>query len=232
MPSGWPDLCEEARSKQRRASVRSQAEALGLTFGDPAALKSLRAGPWRQQGRHPAPPRGPRRPRSRPTIPSSPPTLQALLDDPAAPRPRRPRARRATTTRRRPAAILKAYPAVHARRAPRRARTRWRPASATRRALLAARSSRPARREATSRPTSSGSCATTRTGDRRTDRQGLGHRPRDAGRQGKAHRAITRSLLTTKPKQQPDPSLGRAVFARTCQQCHTLFDVGGKVGPS
>jgi len=28
-----------------------------------------------------------------------------------------------------------------------------------------------------------------------------------------------------------DASRGRAVFARTCQQCHTLFDVGGKVGP-
>src|SRR5215470_4795624 len=24
---------------------------------------------------------------------------------------------------------------------------------------------------------------------------------------------------------------GRAVFARICQQCHTLFDTGGKVGP-
>ena len=28
-----------------------------------------------------------------------------------------------------------------------------------------------------------------------------------------------------------DPSRGRALFARTCQQCHTLFDTGGKVGP-
>jgi putative heme-binding domain-containing protein len=28
-----------------------------------------------------------------------------------------------------------------------------------------------------------------------------------------------------------DPSRGRAVFARTCQQCHTLFGEGGKVGP-
>jgi len=26
-------------------------------------------------------------------------------------------------------------------------------------------------------------------------------------------------------------SRGREVFGRTCQQCHTLFDVGGKVGP-
>jgi len=31
--------------------------------------------------------------------------------------------------------------------------------------------------------------------------------------------------------QPGDGSRGRAVFARTCQQCHTLFDVGGKVGP-
>lgn len=28
-----------------------------------------------------------------------------------------------------------------------------------------------------------------------------------------------------------DATRGRAVFARACQQCHTLFDVGGKVGP-
>jgi putative heme-binding domain-containing protein len=28
-----------------------------------------------------------------------------------------------------------------------------------------------------------------------------------------------------------DASRGRAVFAKTCAQCHTLFDVGGKVGP-
>lgn len=31
--------------------------------------------------------------------------------------------------------------------------------------------------------------------------------------------------------QPGDASRGRAVFARTCQQCHSLFDVGGKVGP-
>jgi putative heme-binding domain-containing protein len=28
-----------------------------------------------------------------------------------------------------------------------------------------------------------------------------------------------------------DASRGRGLFVRTCQQCHTLFDVGGKVGP-
>jgi putative membrane-bound dehydrogenase-like protein len=28
-----------------------------------------------------------------------------------------------------------------------------------------------------------------------------------------------------------DVNLGRAVFAKTCQQCHTLFSTGGKIGP-
>src|SRR4029079_15946078 len=28
-----------------------------------------------------------------------------------------------------------------------------------------------------------------------------------------------------------DRRKGRAVFAKTCMQCHTLFDAGGKVGP-
>jgi putative membrane-bound dehydrogenase-like protein len=31
--------------------------------------------------------------------------------------------------------------------------------------------------------------------------------------------------------QPGDASRGRALFAKTCQQCHTLFDTGGKVGP-
>ena len=31
--------------------------------------------------------------------------------------------------------------------------------------------------------------------------------------------------------QPGNATRGRAVFAKTCQQCHTLFDTGGKVGP-
>jgi putative heme-binding domain-containing protein len=40
-----------------------------------------------------------------------------------------------------------------------------------------------------------------------------------------------KAMLTVKPVRAPEPSLGRAVFARTCQQCHTLFGIGGQVGP-
>ena len=37
-------------------------------------------------------------------------------------------------------------------------------------------------------------------------------------------------VLAPSPRAD-DPTRGRALFARTCGQCHTLFDAGGKVGP-
>ena len=40
-----------------------------------------------------------------------------------------------------------------------------------------------------------------------------------------------RAMLTSSPKTPPDASLGRALFTKTCAQCHTLFGTGGKVGP-
>lgn len=40
-----------------------------------------------------------------------------------------------------------------------------------------------------------------------------------------------RRKLNAPQLSPPDLSLGRAVYARTCQQCHTLFGQGGKVGP-
>lgn len=40
-----------------------------------------------------------------------------------------------------------------------------------------------------------------------------------------------KTMLTSKAPKKPDLSLGRAVFARTCQQCHTLFATGAQIGP-
>jgi putative heme-binding domain-containing protein len=39
------------------------------------------------------------------------------------------------------------------------------------------------------------------------------------------------AMLTNKPPHPEEASHGRAVFAKTCAQCHTLFGEGGKVGP-
>lgn len=38
-------------------------------------------------------------------------------------------------------------------------------------------------------------------------------------------------LVKADPQSKADPHLGRAIFSKTCQQCHTLYGVGGKVGP-
>lgn len=40
-----------------------------------------------------------------------------------------------------------------------------------------------------------------------------------------------KTMLEAKPASEPDLAHGRAVFAKTCAQCHTLFGTGGKVGP-
>ncbi|MFM7844614.1 MAG: family 16 glycoside hydrolase [Planctomycetota bacterium] len=40
-----------------------------------------------------------------------------------------------------------------------------------------------------------------------------------------------KTLVTTVGSVKPDLELGRAIFAKTCQQCHSLFATGGKVGP-
>ncbi len=42
--------------------------------------------------------------------------------------------------------------------------------------------------------------------------------------------AKMKKLMQT-PGRRDDPMMGRAVFARTCQQCHTLYAEGGKIGP-
>src|SRR4051812_8395468 len=40
-----------------------------------------------------------------------------------------------------------------------------------------------------------------------------------------------KSMLTPETLKSGDPSAGRALFAKTCMQCHTLYGEGGKVGP-
>jgi putative membrane-bound dehydrogenase-like protein len=40
-----------------------------------------------------------------------------------------------------------------------------------------------------------------------------------------------KELISAEPAKEEDLPRGRAVFAKVCQQCHTLFGSGGKVGP-
>lgn len=54
---------------------------------------------------------------------------------------------------------------------------------------------------------------------------------RDSSSDMKAAIAKYKHIYQAGGSQPGDASRGRAVFARTCQQCHTLFDTGGHVGP-
>ncbi len=50
--------------------------------------------------------------------------------------------------------------------------------------------------------------------------------------EAKAKRIAELKALALEPgPAPPDRARGREVFSRTCEQCHTLFGVGGKVGP-
>lgn len=54
---------------------------------------------------------------------------------------------------------------------------------------------------------------------------------RDTPAERKKLIAEWKAKLTATPKIPADVNLGRAVFGKTCQNCHTLYAVGGKVGP-
>lgn len=54
---------------------------------------------------------------------------------------------------------------------------------------------------------------------------------RDSSADMKAAIAKYKKIYEAGGSQPGDASRGRAVFTRTCQQCHTLFGTGGKVGP-
>jgi putative membrane-bound dehydrogenase-like protein len=43
--------------------------------------------------------------------------------------------------------------------------------------------------------------------------------------------AVTKASLLARPLATADRMLGRAVFQKTCAQCHTLYGVGSKIGP-
>jgi putative heme-binding domain-containing protein len=54
---------------------------------------------------------------------------------------------------------------------------------------------------------------------------------RDTAADKQADIAKYKKIFEAGGSQPGDASRGRGLFAKTCQQCHTLFDTGGKVGP-
>jgi putative membrane-bound dehydrogenase-like protein len=226
MPAPWGKVFATLqRSPDQR--LRSQATALALTFGDPAALKALRAVLLDRVNDLAS-----RREALTALLKARDPELStgllALLDEPPL-RAQAIRGLAAFDDPRTPKALLASYP----RLTPDERRDALNTLSArvdSARALLAAVGSN-----------------TIASKDLSADlvRQLRNHKNAEIDAQiGKVWGTTRetssdrikvierfRAMLKSKPDQAVDFELGRAVFARTCQQCHVLFGVGGKVGP-
>jgi putative membrane-bound dehydrogenase-like protein len=226
MPAAWPDVFQKLNTDRDR-QVRSRALALGLTFGDPAARRSLRLVLADAKA-----PLAPRREALAALLQAKDSSLAATLhalvrdaglggpairalsayDDPATPdlliaaytflgQAERRDALNTLAARKRSAQALLA--GVEADKLPR--------ADLTADLVRQLRNLKDAEIDA-------------RIGQVwGTVRETTGDRARLI--------AQYKTTLKAKPAHDPDLAQGRAVFAKVCQQCHTLFGVGRQVGP-
>jgi putative heme-binding domain-containing protein len=226
MPTTWPDVFKILRADDD-ANVRSRAVTLGVTFGDPAARDSLRRVLTDSSA----------------TIDTRQRALAALLkvkDPPLAnvlhelilhPQLGGPAVRALSTydDPSTPAVLIKAYPSL---------------GSSERRDVLSTLSTRKNTGRDLLAAVEAGKVP---RGDLTADlvRQLRNLKDPDLTAQlgrvwgtvretsGDRARSIAQSkaMLLGSHTQTPDRSMGRAVFSKVCQQCHTLFGVGGQVGP-
>jgi len=226
MPDGWAQAFAKLNTSAE-PDVRTLATALGVVFGDPQALATMRGRLVDQSADVKS--RGEALAALLQVRDSDlAPTLHALISDPAL-RGAALRALAAYDHPRTPKLILAGYSSLTADE---------------RRDALATLASRPAYADALLDAVARGQVsATDISADlirhlRNLNSDALHRRinevwgvVRDTAEDKARLIADYQKLLTARPSQAPDRSLGRAVFAKTCQQCHTLFDVGGNVGP-
>ena len=226
MPEAWKDIYASL-AKSADLDVKAQAEALAVTFGDPAALQRLRefvvdatkdvGGRLQALGAL-----------LKARDQELPETLRSLLKEPAL-RPSALRGLAAYEDPKSTAAILELYPTL--------------PPEERRDAL----NTLAARLESAKSLLKSVESGKVPSRDLSADlvRQIRNHKNesldadlakfwgtiRDTAADKLEAIARYKTMLAARPKQRVDPQLGRAVYARTCQQCHVLFGTGGKIGP-
>jgi putative membrane-bound dehydrogenase-like protein len=226
MPLEWA-AAYKTLVNDRDAEVRSQATALGVTFGDPAAFETMRSTLADERAET-----GQRREALVALVKARDaklaPTLQAIVSERAL-RGDALRALAVYDDPRTPEVVLAAYPRLDP--STRRDALNTLAARADyAKALLAAVGDR----RVSSADVSADLIRTLRNHKDRdldlligkvwgTARETSGDRAKLIAR----YRAIVQRSYS----EPRDLSLGRAVFAKTCAQCHILFDAGQKVGP-
>ena len=226
MPAEWAATAREL-ARAPSADLRNQAQTLGVLFGDKnafAALRAVIADPKAAPGARVAAVVSLVDARDGELVP----VLHGLVADPAV-RAAAVRGLAAFDDPNTPAVLLKAYPSF---------------STAEKRDALATLSARPGYAKALMGavadkivPATDVSAETVRQlrnlGDAALDKQiaDLWGVIRDTPADRKRLIGEWKGKLTRPYSGPVDLGLGRAVYARTCQQCHTLYAVGGKVGP-
>ena len=227
MPAGWAELSPTLVA-YADAEVRSRTLAVGLTFGDPASLAALRNVLADARGALAA-----RREALAALLKArdaaAVPALRALATAEGDLRGEAIRGLAAFDDPATPEALLGAYPGLP---------------PTNRRDALGTLASRPAFARALLDAVGSGRVARTDlTADVVRQLRNLKDPAVDArvaevwgvARESTADRvrliADAKAKWSARPSKAPDARLGRAVFEKTCAQCHNLFGTGGDVGP-
>jgi putative membrane-bound dehydrogenase-like protein len=226
MPEGWPDVAR-ALARSDDAKVRSHAMALALTFGDVSALQSFRTA-LTDRAADPALRREALTALLKVRDPELSPALLRLLAEPEL-RAQAMRGLAAYDDPKVAEAILAIVPEL---------------TETERRDAFGTLASRASYGKALLDAVASNRVASRwLTADVIRQLRNLKNAQLDAQiskvwgtvRESSADRskliAEQKATLLSRPAKPADPALGRAVFVKTCQQCHTLFGVGGKVGP-
>lgn len=226
MPAGW-DALEQELGKSGNQEIRILTQNLGLTFGSQRALTSLRA--TFLDAKSPAAVRkGALEGLISVKDPQLPVSLRSVLNDPAV-RADALRALAGFNDDATPASILAVYPSLNV---------------AERRDALGTLASRLTFAKPLVEAVRSGKVPTAhltaelvrqlrnlKDPQISSDLEKLWGVTRETSADKKKEIERYRRIYGAGGSTPGDASRGRKVFTRVCQQCHTLFDVGGKVGP-
>jgi putative heme-binding domain-containing protein len=224
MPSGWEDLSLKL-AHSSNPQVRELAQALSLTFGSASAMKGLRetlANPNANLASRKAALESLVQAKD----PNLPATLQHLIEEPAMRSPAL-RALAAYEDSKTPSTILHLYPQLTGGDKNEALNTLVSRATFARRLLEAVDKNVVPRRDLTADIVRQ--LRNLKNPEINLQVQKLWGVARESEAEKLAEIARYKAMIQT--KGAGDPSRGRAIFSKTCQQCHTLFDVGGKVGP-
>jgi putative heme-binding domain-containing protein len=226
MPKDWRAVYPKL-AKSPDAEVRDKATSLALVFGDPAALESLR--------KLAADPKGDASARvaavqslTQAKDPKLVPLLHDLLKD-AAVRGQAIRALAASTDDATAGLILKLYPTLGDAEKRDAVNTLASRRSLALALLDAVESGKVSRGDLSAYTVRQLTGLNDKAITARVEKAWGTLRPTDADKAKKL--ADYRSFFKPEALKDADLAKGRAVYAKTCGQCHTLFDAGGKVGP-